>query len=105
MPNHVHVLLSLGNQTTDVDNFFLTDDALSFSYQPLSEVMRRIKGASARDINLYLDRRGTFWQKDSYDHYVRDAKAFENILYYILYNPVKAGLVTEWREYPFTYYA
>ncbi len=105
MPNHVHLLLSLGNQLADDHYFLLDEDELVLSYKPLHQIMQKIKGASARFLNQQLGRTGTFWQKDSYDHYVRDAKAFRNILYYILHNPEKAGLVGDWREYRFTYYA
>ncbi|MCP9234644.1 transposase [Lewinella sp. JB7] len=104
MPNHVHVLLSMGNQLTDEDHRLLTIPELSLRYRPLHEVMRRIKGGSARYLNEHLGTKGPFWQKDSYDHYVRTAKSYDNILYYILYNPEKAGLVNNWRSYPFTYY-
>ncbi|MBB4079686.1 REP element-mobilizing transposase RayT [Lewinella aquimaris] len=105
MPNHVHLLLSLGNQLVDDDHFFLSETELRKSYRPLNNIMRRIKGGSSRAINQYLGRRGALWQKDSYDHYVRDEKAYRNILYYILHNPVKAGLVEDWQSYPFTYCA
>ncbi|WP_104418485.1 transposase [Neolewinella xylanilytica] len=105
MPNHAHLLLSLGNQLADHHHFLLDEDELVSSYQPLHRIMQRVKGASARFLNQELGRTGTFWQKDSYDHYVRNAKAYENILYYILRNPEKAGLVGDWRNYRFTYHA
>ena len=53
--------------------------------------------------NRALERSGKFWQKESFDHYVRDKKEFWRILNYILNNPVKAGLVEKWEDYPFTY--
>lgn len=103
MPNHVHLLISLANQLTDPKGYLLDEHQLQISYRPLSEIMRQLKGASAREINQHLGRRDSFWQKDSYDHYVRNERAYRNILYYILHNPVKAGLVQDWREYPYTY--
>jgi REP element-mobilizing transposase RayT len=105
MPNHVHLLISLANQTVDEEQFYLSDKELSLTYRPLHEVMRRIKGSSSRLINQYLGRTGTaFWQKDSYDHFVRNARSFENIWWYILNNPVKAGLVAEVRDFKHTYW-
>ena len=104
MPNHVHLLISLANQVVDEEQYYLSDEELSLAYRPLHEVMRRIKGASARLINLQLGRTGTaFWQKDSYDHFVRNAKSLENIWWYILNNPVKAGLVAEVKDFEHTF--
>ena len=41
------------------------------------------------------------WQKDFYDHVInKDESLFVNIKY-ILDNPVRRGIVTEWQEYPF----
>ncbi len=104
MPNHVHLLISLGIQLVDQQNFYLAADELACSYLPLHKVMQRVKGGSARTLNQALGRSGKLWQKDSYDHFVRNSRAYDNILYYILYNPEKAGLVSNWKNYPFTFY-
>ena len=61
----------------------------------LDEIMRRIKGGSAWEINQKLNRKGKLWQKDSYDYLVRDQEEWERIYAYILNNPVKAGLVDQ----------
>ncbi len=65
--------------------------------------MRLIKGRSARSANRILQRSGRFWQDESYDHFVRDEHELENIIRYILYNPVVAGLAKNWQDWPFTY--
>ena len=74
MPNHVHLLLraSAGHS--------------------LSEIMKRIKGVSARKINEKLARRGPVWQPDYFDRYIRDQEHFFKTIRYIENNPVKAGL-------------
>ena len=41
-----------------------------------------------------------FWQKESYDHWVRDSAELERIRHYIEQNPVKAGLVSRPQDYP-----
>ena len=105
MPNHAHILISLANQTVDDSNFLLKETELQSRYVPLCEVMRLVKGGSSRVINQYLGRSGTLWQPDSYDHYVRNARSFNNILRYILENPVKARLVSRYEQYRFNYYA
>ena len=65
--------------------------------------MTSIKGYTARQANLILERQGYFWQHESYDHIVRDPAELDRIRRYILNNPVKAGLVDEWRDWPWSY--
>ena len=73
MPNHVHMLI------TPLSN--------------VSSLMQRLKGATAREANRQLGRSGTpFWQHESYDRLVRDAREFRRIENYIIQNPVRAGL-------------
>lgn len=72
-------------------------------YTALSRAMRLLKGQSGALCNQALGRRGAFWQHESYDHVVRDEREFERILAYIVNNPVKAGLVTDWQDWPYTY--
>jgi putative transposase len=80
MANHVHVLLL-----------------------PLispSRLLQSLKGHTAREANLILDRTGRkFWQAESYDHWVRDDAERERIAAYIETNPVKAGLVDSADKY------
>src|SRR5713226_1680660 len=80
MSNHVHVLLLPGVSP--------------------SRLLQSLKGATAREANRMLGRTGeTFWQAESYDHWVRDAKERERIVAYIENNPVKAGLVKRAEDY------
>lgn len=44
---------------------------------------------------------GVRWQKDFYDHILRDDDAVERHLRYILNNPVRAGLANHWKDYPY----
>src|SRR5260370_276476 len=59
---------------------------------PLSQVMKSIKGRTARSCNLLLGRSGPFWQRESYDRAVRNTEEWKRIFAYIENNPVKAGL-------------
>jgi REP-associated tyrosine transposase len=96
MPNHVHLLIkSLIKESA-------SHRGRSAKY-PVAETLRLLKGRTARNCNLELKRNGSFWQHESYDHVVRDEKELERIILYILNNPVKAGLVKEWKAWPFTY--
>jgi hypothetical protein len=65
-----------------------------------SRLMKSLKGFTAREANRLLGRTGEpFWQRESYDHRVRDDAEWNRIAHYIEDNPVKAGLVSCAREY------
>ena len=81
MPNHVHLLI--------------------WPKIAPSRLMKSLKGVTAREANKILGTTGEpFWQKESYDHWVRDAEELQKIRHYIYNNPVKAGLVVDARDYP-----
>jgi REP element-mobilizing transposase RayT len=42
---------------------------------------------------------GKLWQRSFHDSGVRRAEDMDELISYILQNPVKAGLVAEWQEY------
>ncbi len=68
-----------------------------------SRLLKSLKGATAREANKLVGRTGEpFWQKESYDHWVRDQVEFGPIRAYIENNPVKAGLVRAPEEYPWS---
>lgn len=93
MANHVHVVMDLSVQ----------ENGTSEVYRQLFQVLKSIKNFSARTSNEVLNRRGNFWQKESYDHLVRDGKELTGIIRYVLDNPVKIGLVSQWENWPFSY--
>ncbi|MDQ7054288.1 MAG: hypothetical protein Q9P14_15900 [candidate division KSB1 bacterium] len=41
------------------------------------------------------------WQKDFYDHILRREEDIERHVKYILHNPVRRGLVENWKMYPY----
>jgi REP element-mobilizing transposase RayT len=43
---------------------------------------------------------GSLWQRDFYDRIPRGEEEFRAQCRYVLENPVRRGLVAEWREYP-----
>ena len=68
-----------------------------------ARLLQSLKGATARQANLFLGRTGErFWQAESYDHWVRDEREWDRIVTYIEENPVKAGLVRCAADYPWS---
>jgi REP element-mobilizing transposase RayT len=82
LPNHVHIVLTPKQE---------------FS---ISEIMKGIKGVSARKINLIRNSKGSIWLSESYDKIVRSEDELNKYLVYMLYNPVKMGLSDD----PFGYH-
>jgi len=89
MPNHVHMI------------FHVT--GASGNGPLVTDILRQIKGKTARECNLVLHRSGPFWQHESYDHVVRDSEELRRTIWYVLHNPVKAALVNDWSDWPWTY--
>jgi len=41
--------------------------------------------------------------KKGFDIYIRNKKMLMNVINYISQNPVKAGIVAKWEDYPWSY--
>ncbi len=99
MANHVHILIDTSIQLEDIKD----DDELEMNYKQLDQIMKRIKGPSAWYANKHLQRNGKFWDRESYDIYIRNEKMLNNVITYILENPVKAKMVEHWEAYDGNY--
>jgi REP element-mobilizing transposase RayT len=74
MPNHVHVV-----------------------FQPLGEwelarILHSWKSFTAHRVLREFGIRGTFWQREYYDHLIRDGEQFSRAVKYVVENPRRAGL-------------
>ena len=116
MPNHVHLVFHLLEKSSSTQtgksaiqepiqksNKYIENVTQTFQSVEINKLMKSIKGYSAREANKILGRRGSFWQAESYDHIVRDEDELERIIKYVIYNPVKAGLVDRWEDWEHTY--
>lgn len=90
MPTHVHAVIAPADHTEGQP-------------VPLQTVMHSLKRYTAREANRVLKREGQFWHHETYDHYIRDADEWERVIHYVRNNPVKAGMVANWEEWPWTY--
>lgn len=86
MPNHVHLLIY-------VQRFL----------KPLYRIMQSLKRHTGRESNKIINRFGSFWHEESYDHIVRNERELININNYIMNNPVKAGLVKNADDWKYRY--
>lgn len=113
MPNHVHIVLeplpveqtvapatSSGNTVSTAQAQTKLSAPQQQDYVALSRITHALKSYTANRCNRVLNRRGTFWQDESYDHWVRDEGELWRIIQYVELNPVKAGLAAkpeDWR--------
>jgi REP element-mobilizing transposase RayT len=91
MPDHAHLLVTPGWAAGGVK-------------YPLSLVLGRLKGASSREVNLLLGRRGTLWQQESFDHELRRHESLLEKAEYIRQNPVRKSLVERAEDYPWLWW-
>ncbi|MGA2346305.1 MAG: transposase [Candidatus Sulfotelmatobacter sp.] len=86
MPDHAHLL------------FTALRDGEGWTFA-LPEILRAIKGASARSINKLMRRTGPVWQDESFDHVLRGNESLLETIEYIRQNPVRKGLVEKPEDY------
>ncbi|MEA5534285.1 transposase [Crocosphaera sp. XPORK-15E] len=87
MPNHVHGILWLNNSQKPVNEARSFGNIVAGS---LSSVIRSYKAAVTKEINYICGQKGTslVWQRNYYEHIIRDEKALQEIRKYIVENPL-----------------
>ena len=80
MPNHVHLLVQLIGE------------------KPLDKLMKSVKMYAANRINKTIGRRGSLWQKESFDRLVRNHEELKHYIIYIVNTHSKVGrsLIQKW---------
>ena len=104
MSNHVHAVFKPFVSEKELRKSFDEDSRPIFTsgHPSLSRIMQSLKGGSSRECNRILSGTGQFWEHESFDHVVRKGKFYQTVRY-LLNNPIKAGLVREWREWRWNY--
>jgi putative transposase len=85
MPDHVHLLIEVGNDMT------------------IEKAMQLIKGRFSHRLSHEFDYKGEVWQRGFTEVQVMSKQDVETHRAYIAENPVKAGLVSSTEEYPFCF--
>ena len=82
MPDHLHLLIEGKEENSDFRGF------ISMFKQKTNFHFKKIQG-------------NPLWQKDYYEHVLRKNEDTIQVVKYILNNPVRKGMVAEYRDYPF----
>jgi REP element-mobilizing transposase RayT len=83
MPDHVHLVFQLTGGKS------------------LSEVMKSLKQYTGRKLKERAGINSSVWQEQYYDHLIRKDEDLHEIIKYCWYNPVRAGVVDNPKEYPY----
>jgi putative DNA methylase len=84
MSNHVHAVVT------------------PHSGHPLTEIVQSWKSFSAHQINKIEKRQGAVWQRETFDHLIRDEASFGKFALYTENNPVSAGMVDRAEDWPYS---
>jgi len=74
------------------------------NYYSLAQITHSIKSYSANRIQRLFNRKGSIWQDESYDRVLRDEKAYQEKMNYIMNNPMKTGLVEKSDDYRWLFF-
>jgi REP element-mobilizing transposase RayT len=95
MPDHVHgvILITDGNADVDVgagSEPAPTEPTPTTERHPLSEIVRQFKTFSAKRVNQIRGITGIpVWQRDYYEHIIRNDAELDHVRQYIANNPAK----------------
>ena len=83
MPDHFHAFVAIDDQKVNLSTW-----AKSLK-NSISKILRRDGIAPPH------------WQKTFFDHLLRSAESYTEKWYYVRENPVRAGLISRWEDWPF----
>ena len=83
MPNHVHLVLG-PSSSCDIVTF-----------------VGQFKNLAQRQV-WKLGVTGRIWQESFWDRILREEESLDEIVRYVLHNPVRKGLVERWQDYHFS---
>ena len=90
MPNHAHIVLTPADREAGLPPW------------GLDRIFQSLKGYTAKSGNQMLSRSGQFWQREYYDHLIRDDDELAWYVNYTLHNPVTAGLCNDLLDWPWS---
>jgi REP element-mobilizing transposase RayT len=83
MPDHLHVLLTPADSEVGID-----------------EWLRRMKSFTTRQVQQATGQ-SRLWQRSAYDRVIRYNESVSGVAAYVVNNPVRAGLVEDWRDWEY----
>ncbi len=107
MSNHIHLIVSAARDSTGLSS--LIRDFKGYTSKQITSHVETNKRESRRRwmTNLFKfhgtrnprNKHVQFWRQDNYPSQLTDHSSISRVLHYIHYNPVKAGIVLQPKEY------
>ena len=101
MPNHVHAIIIVGAGSKPAQDYVFQSNCVGLEYRaglepaptkkiPLYEIVRQFKTFSSKRINKKRNAIGVpVWQRNYYEHIIRNEMEYQKIWEYINTNPLK----------------
>jgi REP element-mobilizing transposase RayT len=96
MEDHLHFVARLTNQDVRIIN----GGARGFISEGILEHLGRFKSFTTRE-SWKLGFANELWQQSSYDRVLDMDRPFQEVVEYVLSNPVRKGLVKNWEDWPY----
>ena len=84
MPNHVHAIFAALAEHTPAN------------------ILHSWKSFTSHRINVILGRHGSVWERESFDHLIRNVEHLEGFIDYVEKNPLVAGLCNSPKDWPYS---
>jgi REP element-mobilizing transposase RayT len=97
MPDHLHFVCRLSERDVKTMNA----GARGMVPEGVLDHLGRFKSFTT-NASWKLGYHGALWQKSSFDRVLDMEKPFEDVVQYILHNPVRIQLVADWTEWPYS---
>lgn len=91
MSNHFHWVLTVLEKDENGEPIYLQD------------ILHSVKQFTAKKINKSENLKGQLWAHESFETTIRSNEHYTNVFNYVINNPVSAGLVKRWDEWPGTW--
>jgi len=98
MPDHLHFLLRL--ETNEVRYF--NGGARGILPEGVLNQVAGFKSFTTTQVWWKQGGKGPLWQRSSYDRVIRYNQSIQQAASYILDNPVRKGIVKQWKDYPYS---
>jgi REP element-mobilizing transposase RayT len=95
MPDHLHFVCSLDNSKP------INAGARGVVPEGVLDHVARFKSFTTRE-SWKVGLSGKLWQRSSFDRVLSHAHQIDEVIEYVLNNPVRKGLVQRWEDWPYS---
>jgi putative transposase len=92
LPDHLHIVMTLPQGDADYTN----------RWRPIKRRFTDAVMKSGISVARHPNGEAALWQRRFWEHTIRDDEDFERHLDYVHFNPVKHGLVSRVRDWPYS---